>query len=111
MGYRVFHPLPLFSPIARTIMIELNVFPAEDTSIRCKMPDGSSIEIDVLEIEALSHALFTESEQEIPYDEYVVKMRDSFNTKYGYKMGLASMEQLITIKNNVLDKLKKSTTI
>jgi len=89
-------------------MIELNVFPPEETMIRCRKPDGSVIEIDAIELESLSHSLFTEAAQEIPYDEYIEKMCNLFESKYNFRMGGHSMQALVNVKNDILERVKKN---
>jgi hypothetical protein len=91
-------------------MTELNIFPPEDTTVVLRKPDKTAIELDVLELEALSHSLFSVAGEEIPFDEYVLKMRDAFEQKYGYKMSIASMQYVISIKNDKLEYIKKNTT-
>jgi hypothetical protein len=91
-------------------MTELNIFPPEDTAIVLRKPDKSAITIDVLDLEALSHSLFNEAGSSMPFDEYVIKMCDAFETKYGYRMSIASMQHVIAAKNDKLEYIKKNTT-
>ena len=91
-------------------MTELNIFPPEDTTIVLRKPDRTAIELDVLELEALSHSLFSVAGESMPFDEYVLKMRDTFEQKYGYRMSIASMQYVISIKNDKLEYIKKNTT-
>ena len=90
-------------------MIELNIFPPEDTTIVLRKPDGEAITLDVLELEALSHSLFHQPGESLPFDEYITKMRDLFEQKYGYKMSIASMQHVVSIKNDKLEFIKKNT--
>lgn len=91
-------------------MTELNIFPAEDTTIKLRKKDGEVIELDAIELESLSNSLFDVQGTSLPYDEYLIKMRDAFETKYGYKMSLASMQNVIAAKNDILENIKKNTT-
>ena len=87
---------------------ELNLFPEDDTLIICKKPDGSSIEIDVLDLEEMSHSVFSSPEDSLPYIEYITKMCDIFKEKYEFDISKKSMQALIAAKDTVLEKLKKS---
>lgn len=89
-------------------MHELSLFPAEDTTIKCNKPDGTSIQLDVIELEDISHSLFENPGQSIPYVEYLGLMCKAFSTKYGYSMSMKSMSELINVKNKILDNIKKN---
>lgn len=89
-------------------MHELTLFPAEDTTIKCNKPDGTSIQLDVIELEDISHSLFSDPEHTIPYVSYLKLMCEAFNLKYGYSMSMKSMSELIDIKNRILENIKKN---
>ena len=87
---------------------ELNLFPEDDTLIICKKPDGSSINIDVLELEEMSHSLFESPEESLSYTQYIGKMCGLFNDKYGFPISRVSMASLVRAKDEILERLKKS---
>lgn len=88
--------------------VELNLFPEDYTLIVCKKPDGSSIDIDVLDIEEMSHSLFESPEETLPYAEYISKMCGLFAQKYNFPISRTSMSALIRTKDEILERLKKS---
>lgn len=91
-------------------MTELNIFPPEDTTIILRKPDKTAIELDVLELEALSHSVFQVAGESMLFNEYVLKMRDAFEQKYGYRMSIISMQGVISAKDDKLEYIKKNTT-
>lgn len=87
---------------------ELNLFPEDDTLIICKKPDGSPINIDVLDLEEMSHSLFSSPEDYLPYTEYINRLCSLFNEKYGFPISRMSMSNLVAVKDEILERLKKS---
>lgn len=91
-------------------MKELNLFPSEDTLIVCKTPDGQSIEIDAMEIDAMLHDVYTEKRvTSLSLSEMLKEMTKKFEERFGFKMSLRSMDILIHEKDELLISVKKNT--
>lgn len=88
--------------------MELNLFPPEDTTIRCKTPEGTTIEVDAMDLDEMIIELY-ENRQSIPRKEYLQLVCDKFAEKYGYKMSRRSMDVLLEVKTDMLNKIKKNT--
>lgn len=92
------------------MVTELNLFPPEDTLIRCKKPDGTYIEVDAMEIDAMvGEAYSIKQVSTMTVYDLVSIVADIFEKKYGYKMSRRSMDLLIMTKDKLLTELKKNT--
>jgi len=90
--------------------MDLQLFPPEDTIIRCKTPEGNVIEVDAMDIDNLVSEVFQEYNQpEIPIKEYLTLVCNKFNERYGYRMSKRSMDLLLEAKTNLLENVKKNT--
>ena len=90
--------------------MDLNLFPPEDTIIRCKTPDGNVIEVDAMDIDNLVSEVFQEyGTDTIPIREYLALVCSKFDAKYNYKMSKRSMDLLLEAKTKLLENVKKNT--
>lgn len=90
--------------------MDLQLFPPEDTIIRCKTPEGNVIEVDAMDVDNLVSEVFQEYGTEtIPIKEYLGLVCAKFADKYGYKMSKRSMDLLLEAKTNLLENVKKNT--
>lgn len=93
------------------MVTELNLFPPEDTLIRCKIPNSDKIiEVDAMEIDAMVGEAYARKQvSSMTVYELVKEVVDIFNDKYNYKMSHRSMDLLIMTKDKILTELKKNT--
>lgn len=90
--------------------MELQLFPPEDTTIKCKLPDGSIIEVDAMDLDDMIMDVYaTYPQPEIPRKEYLHLMRDKFAERYGYRMSLRSIDILLDAKTDILNRIKKNS--
>ena len=90
--------------------MELQLFPPEDTTIKCKLPDGSAIEVDAMDLDDMIMDVYAVYPQpEIPRKEYLHLMRDKFAERYGYRMALRSIDILLDAKTDILNRIKKNS--
>lgn len=98
--------------------MELQLFPPEDTTIKCKTPEGETIEVDAMDLDELILQVYDEypSDQtpkvtypNIPRKEYLGLVREKFDQRYGYRMSLRSMDILLDTKTEILNKIKKNS--
>jgi hypothetical protein len=100
------------------VSMELQLFPPEDTTIKCKTPEGETIEVDAMDLDELILQVYDEypSDQtpkvtypNIPRKEYLGLVREKFAQRYGYRMSLRSMDILLDTKTEILNKIKKNS--
>lgn len=90
--------------------MELQLFPPEDTTILCKVPDGEAISVDAMELDDMIMDVYAEyPKPEIPRKEYLILMRNKFAERYGYRMSLRSMDILLDVKTEMLNRIKKNS--
>lgn len=91
-------------------MTEFELFPAEDSMIKCNKPDGTSIELDALELDCMLREVYAERNATTLSLSTILKdMTAKFESVYGFKMSLRSMDKLLVTKDEVLDQVKKNT--
>lgn len=98
--------------------MELQLFPPEDTTIRCKTPEGNVIEVDAMDLDDMILEVYDEYPSDqvpkvtypaIPRKEYLALVCNKFKQRYGYAMSKRSMDMLLDAKTEILNKVKKNT--
>ena len=100
------------------VRMELQLFPPEDTTINCKTPEGTTITVDAMDLDDMILEVYDEypSDQEpkvtypdIPRKEYLGLVCEKFFQRYGYRMSKRSMDMLLDVKADILNKIKKNS--
>ena len=98
--------------------MELQLFPAEDTTIKCKTPEGKTIEVDAMDLDDMIVEVYDEYPSDevpkvtypvIPRKEYLGLICEKFFQRYGYRMSKRSMDILLDVKSDMLNKIKKNS--
>lgn len=87
---------------------EFNIFPEEDTTIICRKPDGTTIEVDAMDLDQMAIEVYHNRES-MPVNEYLSEMCAKFKQKYGFPISMRSMDYLIDKKRTILEELKKNS--
>ena len=88
--------------------VELNLFPEENTTIVCNLPDGNKFEIDAFELDAMLARVYN-GKDALTTLEVTKGMRELFKEMYGFNISLRSMDLLIETKHRLLADIKKNT--
>lgn len=89
-------------------MPDINLFPPEDTTINCNLPDGSKISVDALDLDELVAECYN-GKVEMPYKELMELMCNKFAEKYNVSVSRRSMSLLLDLKHKILEDVKKNS--
>lgn len=89
-------------------MPDFNLFPPDETTINCKTPTGEVIVVDAMDLDEMLIQIF-EGKESVPRDTLLQQMCDKFEKQYSFKMSRRSMDLLIDIKTDILNKVKKNS--
>lgn len=90
--------------------ISLDIVPPAETIIKCNFPDGTVVEADIMDIDLATSAIYNKAETDkIPYDTFLSEIMKWFSEKYDVKISKLSMDRLLGIKYEMMNKLKKNT--
>lgn len=87
---------------------EIDLFPPEDTLIKCKTPEGLCIEIDAMDVDEMMAEVYN-GRKELSTQELLTGMCEKFKQRYGYGMSRRSMDVLIDVKTDILNRIKKNS--
>ena len=91
-------------------MPDINLFPSDDTLINCKTPTGETISIDAMDLDDMIADIYVSlNTDSMPRTTFLSEMCDRFAQKYGFRMGKRSMDLLLEIKHDLLEKIKKNS--
>lgn len=89
-------------------MPDFNLFPPDETTINCKTPTGEVIVVDAMDLDEMLIQIF-EGKDLVPRDTLLQQMCDKFENQYSFKMSKRSMDLLLDIKTDILNKVKKNS--
>jgi hypothetical protein len=91
-------------------MPDITLFPPDETLINCKTPDGSTIQVDAMDLDDMIADIYlTLGVNNIQRTQFLSEMCARFEQRFGFRMGKRSMDMLVEIKHDLLEKVKKNS--
>lgn len=91
-------------------MPDITLFPPDETLINCKTPDGSTIQVDAMDLDDMIADIYlTLGVNNIQRTQFLSEMCERFEQRFGFRMSKRSMDLLVEIKHELLEKVKKNS--